>query len=273
MRGNSAKPAPCAGAAWMSASGATGRGGSHEVENEMSQTRGIFFFFGAILAASGLGTHSRAAEPEFCVSCAGPPAQYRCTFSGDASITPKGGLQLYCIATLAREGGHESCAVDRQTAGPCAGAPKVLALPAGAEPGGVAEESPPPAQPAPAADPITPPAPPSGSPAPAAAAPQPPQAGPSVETKTEVPASSKKWSDQSGAPQKPAGTPAGTAKPEPDEKSQSAPATNAEPVEEAGKAVTEAAESTGKALEKAGSAVGQAAKKTWKCLSTLFGDC
>lgn len=257
----------------MSASGATGHGGSHEVENEMSQTRGIFF--GAILAASSLGTQSRAAEPEFCVSCAGPPAQYRCTFSGDASVTPKGGLQLYCITTLAREGGHESCAVDRQTAGgPCAGTPKVLALPAGAEPGGVAQENPAPAQPAPAAGATAPLATsPSGSPAPAAAAPQPPQDGPSAETKTEVPASSNKWSDQSGAPQKPAGNPAGTAKSDPDENSQSAPATNAEPVEKAGKAVTDAAESTGKALEKAGSAVGQAAKKTWKCLSTLFGDC
>lgn len=255
----------------MSASGATGHGGSHEVENEMSQTRGICF--GAILAASGLGTQGRAAEPEFCVSCAGPPAQYRCTFSGDAGVTPKGGLQLYCITTLAREGGHESCAVDRQTAGgPCAGTPKVLALPAGAEPGGVAEESPPPAQPAPAADAATPPVPPSGSPAPAAAAPQPPQGGPSAEPKTEVPASSSTWSDQSGAP-KPAGNPAATAKSDPDENSQSAPATNAEPIEKAGKAVTDAAESTGKALEKAGSAVGQAAKKAWKCLSTLFGDC
>lgn len=239
----------------------------------MSQTRGIFFFFGAILAVSGLGTQSRAAEPEFCVSCAGPPAQYRCTFSGDASVTPKGGLQLYCITTLAREGGHESCAVDRQTAGPCAGTHKMLALPAGAAPGGVAQENPPTTQPAPAAGAAAPPAtPPSGAPAPAAAAPQPPQAGPSAETKTEVPASSNKWSDQSGAP-KPAGNSAGTAKPDPDENSQGAPATNAEPVEKAGKAVTDAAESTGKALEKAGSAVGQAAKKTWKCLSTLFGDC
>ncbi|MBL8884255.1 MAG: hypothetical protein JNL45_14510 [Hyphomicrobium sp.] len=257
----------------MSASDATGHGGSHEVENEMSQTRGSIFF-GAILAASCLGTLSRAAEPEFCVSCSGPPAQYRCTFSGDAGITPKGGLQLFCITTLAREGGHESCAVDRQTAGACAGTPKVLALPAGTEPGGVAEETPPPAQPAPAAGAPAPPAPPSsGAPAPAADAPQPPQqADPSAETKTQTPASSKKWSEQSGAP-KPAGNPAATAKSDPDENLQSAPATNAEPVEKAGKAVTDAAQSTGKALEKAGSAVGEAAKKTWKCLSTLFGDC
>ncbi len=239
----------------------------------MSQTRGSIFF-GAILAASCLGTLSRAAEPEFCVSCSGPPAQYRCTFSGDAGITPKGGLQLFCITTLAREGGHESCAVDRQTAGACAGTPKVLALPAGTEPGGVAEETPPPAQPAPAAGAPAPPAPPSsGAPAPAADAPQPPQqADPSAETKTQTPASSKKWSEQSGAP-KPAGNPAATAKSDPDENLQSAPATNAEPVEKAGKAVTDAAQSTGKALEKAGSAVGEAAKKTWKCLSTLFGDC
>jgi len=40
-----------------------------------------------------------------------------------------------------------------------------------------------------------------------------------------------------------------------------------------GEAVSGAAKSTGTALQNAGSAVGNAAKMTWKCLSSLFGDC
>jgi hypothetical protein len=37
--------------------------------------------------------------------------------------------------------------------------------------------------------------------------------------------------------------------------------------------VSDAAKTTGDALGKAGDAVGSAAKKSWKCLTSLFGDC
>lgn len=228
-------------------------------------------------ALAAAGAPARAAPPEFCVSCTGPQAQYRCTFSDDVQVTPQGGLQLYCITTLAREGGHQSCAVDRQSERPCNGTPKVLALPAGMRDDGVKETVAPPPS-------VTPPdATPAGPAAPANAnaggpAPNPPtdNAG------AQVPANSKSWSDTSGAPASPSEKAADGAaqKGATQEADQKGPADDAgeaasvvEPVEKAGKAVSDAAKTTGKALEDAGSAVGHAAKKTWKCLTTLFGDC
>ncbi len=242
----------------------------------MSQAPSNSIVCAALAAAAWAcaGNAGLAAQAEFCVSCTGPQAQYRCIFSGDTSVTPKGGLQLYCITTLAREEGHESCAVDRQTAGPCNGTPKVLALPAGGlETEGVGEDGISPARaPAAAAHAAQ-----SEPPAPAVTAPNsPPAAGVSPRGGAQAPANGaaagKKWGESSGAPQGAKHNAADAAKGDTDESPQSPP-TASGPVEKAGKAVTDAAKSTGQALEKAGTAVGRAAKKTWRCLSTLFGDC
>lgn len=227
-------------------------------------------------ALAAAGVPAQSAPPEFCVSCTGPQAQYRCTFSDDVHVAPQGGLQLYCITTLAREGGHQSCAVDRQSERPCNGTPKVLALPAGAPDDGVKETVTPPPS-------VTPPdAAPAGSTAPANANAGQPQNPPTGNAGAQAPASSKTWSDSSGAPASPPkkdaeGDAQKGATQEADQKGPAddagEPATVVEPVEKAGKAVSDAAKKTGKVLEDAGSAVGHAAKKTWKCLTTLFGDC
>lgn len=96
----------------------------------------------------------------------------------------------------------------------------------------------------------------------------------------QAPATVKRtWSDTSG----PSGQPVETAEaPESDGAAKSPaeaageqPASNdlMKPLDSAGKAVTNAAKTTGEALGKAGDAVGSAAKKSWKCLTSLFGDC
>jgi hypothetical protein len=87
------------------------------------------------------------------------------------------------------------------------------------------------------------------------------------------------WSDDTG----PAGKPVQAA--EPPERQSDAGAAPSEvarqpaseeagkPLDGAGKVVSDAARTTGEALGKAGDAVGSAAKKSWKCLTSLFGDC
>jgi hypothetical protein len=44
-------------------------------------------------------------------------------------------------------------------------------------------------------------------------------------------------------------------------------------LEKTGQTAVDAVKSTGDALDNAGSAVSKAAKKTWRCLTTLFGEC
>jgi hypothetical protein len=88
------------------------------------------------------------------------------------------------------------------------------------------------------------------------------------------------WNDSSGPAGEPAqnspapGQDVQAAKPaedEPEESTQSAGLMK--PLDSAGKVVSDAAKTTGEALGKAGDAVGSAAKKSWKCLTSLFGDC
>lgn len=239
----------------------------------------------SLLLLSGAG--ARAQQTEFCVTCQGPDATYRCTFDDAGASPAQQGLQLHCISTLAREGGHQSCAIGRAAKAPCAGTLKVLALP-GASPGTV------PTAPVQAtADP--------GGPAPAEPAPGPPaqttaveppqadvemqgvrQAPPAPMAEGQAPATVKRtWSDTSGPSgqpiekaEAPGQTSDGAAK-SPVETADEQPASNdlLKPLNSAGKAVTNAAKTTGEALGKAGDAVGSAAKKSWKCLTSLFGDC
>lgn len=85
-----------------------------------------------VLAAAGAllllaSNHVLEAE-EYCVTCAGPEATYRCEVEG----TPAGQgsdprSQLQCITALAQSGGHESCAVSRAGTEPCDGVLKVIA--------------------------------------------------------------------------------------------------------------------------------------------------
>ena len=275
----------------------------------------------AMLAFAAQSPIAHAGATEFCVTCTGPEASYRCTFAGEPGNGLSAGLQLHCISTLAREGHHQSCAVSRATQTPCGGALKVLALPevspgspslpagsaAGGATGGVPADALPqaavppsagttsgstvraPLQNGPLSDdveaqagrnaaPFSP-----GQPA-ARSAPQPAAtataggAQPAVTRPKEAavapaapPAGARPPSmgNAVGSPA-PEKQPLAPAKPDDEQQKQ---AQSTQPLDEAGKAVDDAAKSTGAALSKAGDAVGAAAKKSWNCLTSLFGDC
>lgn len=108
-----------------------------------------------------------ARAQEYCVACSGPAALYRCVIEG---AQPRGGqsLQLLCVTTMAKEGGHATCAVKRGTVFECDGAVKRIpwtaleaspAQPAPAQPQPWVTPAP---KPEPAAGPA--PAPPAGEP-------------------------------------------------------------------------------------------------------------
>ena len=84
-----------------------------------------------VLAVFGPGRQAMAAE--YCVTCASPEANYRCEIGGKGSAgDPR--AWLLCITELAKQGGHESCSVDRKATAPCPGVLKVLAAPEGDAP-------------------------------------------------------------------------------------------------------------------------------------------
>src|SRR5262245_9391092 len=81
---------------------------------------------GTVLAALA----PEASATEYCVSCAGPDAIYRCEIEGTpegAGTDPK--AQILCTTELAKSGGHENCAVSRGSTVPCPGETRLLAAP------------------------------------------------------------------------------------------------------------------------------------------------
>ena len=84
-----------------------------------------------IIAAIALGgLLSPAAAQEFCVTCSGPDANYRCIVGGEPNLAAKSSRgQLLCISELARAGGHASCKVGRTTDAPCPGEIKTVMFP------------------------------------------------------------------------------------------------------------------------------------------------
>jgi hypothetical protein len=89
---------------------------------------------GAALMILGLGAAAQAQE--YCVSCTGPDAMYRCVLEGGPGVAPPASrAQLLCITELARSGGHASCSVGRATGEQCLGEPRTVVLPASPEPG------------------------------------------------------------------------------------------------------------------------------------------
>jgi hypothetical protein len=182
----------------------------------------------SLMSLSGL---ARAAE--YCVSCAGPDAAYRCKIEG----TPDGPgddprAQLLCIRQLAESGAHESCSVARSASYPCPGELKVIAGPVG--------EVVPPAS-----------AEPAGEWAPVPSPPAPPPADGNVQAQP--------------AP----GTPPKTV----EELAGQTVNSSKDGLKKAGETISGTAEKAGEQIGSAGSAVGNAAKKTWNCLTSLFSDC
>ncbi len=63
-----------------------------------------------------------AAAQEFCVTCSGPDATYRCVIGGEATVAARNSRgQFLCITELAKAGGHKSCSAARGQATPCPG--------------------------------------------------------------------------------------------------------------------------------------------------------
>jgi hypothetical protein len=187
----------------------------------------------ALWAAFTLATPVAVAGEEYCVTCAGPDATYRCLIGGEAppaSHSSRG--QFLCITELAKAGGHSSCSAARGQATPCAGETRTVMYSL-ADP-----NAPPQDAAAPQAHTVQPPAasPPPGQLAPVALppanSPGEPYAPPPAET------------GAAPAPQQP--------KPN---------------------AVEDLANKTGKAVSDTGKAVGNAVKKSWDCVASLFGKC
>lgn len=82
----------------------------------------VRFGYAGASAALFLASAGSAIALEYCVTCEGPPAMYRCVVEG----TPDGpgkdpSASLYCISEMASKGRHEACAVSRGAPFPCPG--------------------------------------------------------------------------------------------------------------------------------------------------------
>jgi hypothetical protein len=70
------------------------------------------------LSALACAFAGAAAAQEFCVACTEPKALYRCVIEG---ARPGGGhsLQMLCVTTMAKSGGHATCAIKGGTVFEC----------------------------------------------------------------------------------------------------------------------------------------------------------
>jgi hypothetical protein len=97
----------------------------------------------AMAIGASLGLTREAAAQEYCVSCVQPQATYRCVI-GDARLAGGQPLQQFCVSTLTRDGGHESCRIKPGTVFDCDGPIKRLATaPALSPPAAASEKAPP----------------------------------------------------------------------------------------------------------------------------------
>ena len=75
-----------------------------------------------MIAAAMLLPPLVADAQEYCVTCKGPDASYRCVIGGDATAAARNSRgQFLCITELAKAGGHTSCSAARGQATPCPG--------------------------------------------------------------------------------------------------------------------------------------------------------
>lgn len=199
------------------------------------------------LAFAGLAAVAdRAAAAEYCVTCTGPEAAYRCEVEG----TPPGAgtdarAQLICISEMAAQGGHEACSVSRKTEIPCLGETRMVRAP---DQRIIVK---PPVEAAPAV-------------APQDAEPRPEDTG-QAGTEPSAAAEAQPAPEQPQPAKKPPRTV--------EELAKRTVQSSKEGIEKAGDAVSGAGQTATEGIGKAGSAVGNAAKKTWNCLTSLFSDC
>jgi hypothetical protein len=188
-------------------------------------------------AMLGLSFSQPAAALEYCVTCEGPPAMYRCVIDGtEEGPGNNPSVSLYCISQMAKQGGHESCAVSRGAPFPCPGLTAIIKqpgnLPTMAEP--------PPGGP--------PPRPEAAAPHPAEAASPAPQPPPENQAPDKVPQTVEELANQTVKSSK-------------------------QGLEKAGEAIGGTAKKAGEQIGNAGSAIGNAASKTWTCITSLFSSC
>lgn len=201
------------------------------------------------VALGGLATGLCAEE--YCVTCTGPGAKYRCIIGNEAKPAARSERgQLLCITELARSGNHASCSVGAITSTPCDGEQRTVMFPAAPAPEVPATA----AVPAPSTPVYAPST--GGSYAPASdAAP-----GYADVPPDNAPANGPQEGAQEPQPAEPA--PPATV----GELAKKTVKASGDGLQKAGKAVTDGAQS-------AGNAVGKAAKKTWDCLTSFFGNC
>lgn len=187
---------------------------------------GLFFVLAAADAAVAL---------EYCVTCEGPPAMYRCVVEGTGDgpgNDPR--ATLHCISEMAKRGGHQSCSASRGAPFPCPG------LTASVDrPGNRADQAPPPSQ---AAD----------SPTPL------PPAHDADDEETPHHAAAKPSSKVPSTVEELAGETVKSSK---------------QGLKKAGEAIGGTAKMAGEQIGNAGTALGSVAGKTWTCISSLFSHC
>jgi hypothetical protein len=183
----------------------------------------------------GLAFADAAVALEYCVTCEGPPAMYRCVIDGTQDGPGKDpSVSLYCISEMARKGRHTACAVSRGAPFPCPGLTTVVQQPKNLPAIGAAPPS------------VESPVPPAASDAPP---PEPAETSPpEAEPPAKVPRTVEELAGQTVRSSK-------------------------EGLQKAGEAIGGTAKKAGEQIGNAGSAIGSAASKTWTCITSLFTSC
>lgn len=194
----------------------------------------------SIVAGAGLAfaVADTAAGLEYCVTCEGPPAMYRCVIDDTAEGPGKDSTDsLHCITEMARHGKHATCAVSRGAPFPCPGLTAVVPQPrSGPSMGAVPHSDGPQA--------IEPQTPGEANPPEAIAEQEPPPTEPT----DKVPRTVEELAGQTVKSSK-------------------------EGLQKAGEAIGGTAKKAGEQIGNAGSAIGNAASKTWSCITSLFSSC
>ena len=191
-----------------------------------------------------LASTEAAVAQEYCVTCTGPDATYRCLIGNEATGAARSSRgQFLCITELAKAGGHASCSAARGQATPCPGETRTVMFTLGDPEASPLETGTP--QPMPA------------SPPPSAAAPPAPAMAPGTSQPLAPVAVPPEPQPAQGPPQQTVDAPDGS-EPQPQHNPN---------------AVEKLADQTGKAVSDTGKAVGHAVKKSWDCVTSFFGDC
>lgn len=172
---------------------------------------------------------------EYCVTCTGPPAMYRCVIENTEDGPGRDPTaSLHCISQMARRGGHESCSASRGAPFPCPGFTAVVNEPRR----GLPREAVPSTEEA-SVEQQQPHAPDSAESV--AVDPAPPATKKVPRTMEELAGETVRSSQQG--------------------------------LKNAGDAIGGTAKKAGEQIGNAGSALGSAATQTWTCITSLFSTC